>query len=309
MATHDDVSRTLGNWLGYVKRTVLGRSLPEPARPPRRAGFADANSALAPAERHDGSNLSGFPERPPRLDRWSGRESGPGAGQAQPFETTGPHGHRERMRQKLVERGADGLADYELLEMLLFFAFKQGDTKPLAKGLINRFGSFASVLTASHTELAAIRGVGPHAIAAIKLVQASAVRLSRGEIIDRPILTERQRLVDYLQAVLSREKVEQFRVLYLDTRNRLIADEAQTRGTVNHTPVYPREVVKRALELHSTAIIVVHNHPSGDPRPSRDDLEMTKDIVTAAKSLDIIVHDHLIVGSRGIISFHDEGLL
>ncbi len=226
-----------------------------------------------------------------------------------PFPSTGPHGHRARMREKLLERGPEALADYEMLEMLLFFAMPKGDTKPLAKALINRFGSFGAVLAAPQDQLMATRGLGPHSVAALKLVQASSIRLARAEVMDRPVLNNWERLIGYLTAVLAEEKVEQFRVLFLDTRNRLIADEAQARGTVNHTPVYPREVVKRALELHATALILVHNHPSGDPTPSREDVAMTAEIKTAVGVLGIQLHDHLIIGRGQHLSFRREGLL
>ena len=213
------------------------------------------------------------------------------------------------MRDKLLTRGPDALADYELLEMLLYFAMPKGDTKPLAKALINRFGSFAGVLAAPQQTLLDTRGLGPHSVAAIKLVQAAAIRMSRAEVMERPVLSNWDRLIDYLHAVMAREKIEQFRVLFLDPKNRLIADEAQARGTVNHTPVYPREVVKRALELHATALILVHNHPSGDPTPSRADIEMTREIRQAAAILSITLHDHLIVGNGRFLSFRQEGLL
>jgi DNA repair protein RadC len=213
------------------------------------------------------------------------------------------------MREKLLIRGPDALADYELLEMLLFFAMPKGDTKPLAKALINRFGSFAGVLTAPQKELLDTRGLGPHSVAAIKLVQASSLRLARAEVMDTPVLNNWDRLMDYLTAAMAREKAEQFRVLFLDTKNRLIADEAQARGTVNHTPVYPREVVKRALDLHATALILVHNHPSGDPTPSRADLEMTREVKEAAAVLSVVLHDHVIIGNGRWVSFRREGLL
>lgn len=213
------------------------------------------------------------------------------------------------MREKLLTRGPDALADYELLEMLLFFAMPKGDTKPLAKALINRFGSFANVLAAPQQELMATRGLGTHSVSALKLVQASALRLARAEVMERPVLGKWDQLMDYLTAVMAREKVEQFRVLFLDTKNRLIADEAQARGTVNHTPVYPREVVRRALDLHATALILVHNHPSGDPSPSRLDIEMTAEIKKAGEILSIAMHDHVIIGRGAWFSFRREGLL
>ncbi len=269
----------------------------------------------------DGVRPTGFAEAPQRFDLpaptpapseasrkpWSGAARGETA--EKPFASTGPQGHRGRMRDRLLDRGPDGLADYEVLEMLLFFAFKTGDTKPLAKALINRYGSFAAVLAAPQQDLMQTRGLGPHSVAAIKLVQEAALRMARAEVIDRPVLNNWDRLMDYLTAALAREKVEQFRVLFLDTRNRLIADEAQARGTVNHTPVYPREVVKRALEMHATALILVHNHPSGDPTPSRADLEMTQEVKAAAAALGIVLHDHLILGNGRWTSFRREGLL
>jgi DNA repair protein RadC len=226
-----------------------------------------------------------------------------------PFPSTGPHGHRARMREKLLTRGPDSLADYELLEMLLFFAMPKGDTKPLAKALINRFGSFADVLAARQEALMATRGLGPHSVAAIKLVQAAALRMARAEVMDRPVLNRWDALIDYLTMAMARESVEQVRVLFLDSKNRLIADEAQAKGTVNHTPVYPREVVKRALDLHATALILVHNHPSGDPTPSRADIEMTAEIRRAGELLSITVHDHVIIGRGRHLSFRREGLL
>jgi DNA repair protein RadC len=226
-----------------------------------------------------------------------------------PFASLGPVGHRARMRAKIMERGTDALADYELLEMLLFLAFKQGDTKPLAKALINKFGSYAAVLAAPQPVLLAVPGLGVHAVCAIKLVQGSAVRMARAELLDRPVLNDWPRLMDYLTAILARERVEQFRILFLDNRNQLLADEMQSRGTVNHTHVYPREVVKRALDLHATAIILVHNHPSGDPSPSRDDIEMTHDIRDALNLMSITLHDHVIIGNGRWLSFRQKNLL
>ncbi|MBS7811902.1 DNA repair protein RadC [Roseococcus sp. XZZS9] len=227
-----------------------------------------------------------------------------------PFKSTGPEGHRDRMREKVLARGTDILADYELLEMLLFLSARNGDTKPIAKELINRFGSFPKVLAAPEHELLKVPKVGPHAVSTLKLVRAAALRMMKAEVAETgSILNSWTALLDYLHVALANEGVEQFRVLFLDSKNRLIADEAQARGTVNHTPVYPREVVKRALELHSTALILVHNHPSGDPTPSRADIEMTQQIRQAASALDIVVHDHLIMGHGRHVSFRREGLL
>ncbi len=262
-----------------------------PAPRPQRRGFSDA-ADFRPIEPPDDE-----------ITQWAPYS------QEKPFASTGPYGHRGRMRERLLTRGSDGLADYEMLEMLLFFAFKRGDTKPLAKTLINRFGSFAAVLAAPQQQLLDTAGLGTHSVAALKLVQAAALRLARAEVMEQPVLNNWDRLMDYLTAVLAREKIEQFRVLFLDPRNRLLADEAQARGTVNHTPVYPREVVKRALELHATAIILVHNHPSGDPTPSRDDIEMTREVRDAARTLSIVLHDHVIIGNGRWLSFRRERLL
>lgn len=226
-----------------------------------------------------------------------------------PPAALGTDGHRARMRQKLLTAGPSALADYELLEMVLFLALPRRDTKPISKALMDRFGSFANAIAAPLNDLVAVEGMGEAGSAALKTVHAAALRLARAEVLDRPVLANWDALMDYLNAAMARERVEQFRVLFLDSRNRLLADEAQARGTVNHTPVYPREVVKRALELQATAVILVHNHPSGDPTPSRDDIEMTREVVTAARALSIVLHDHVIVGNGRWLSFRREGLL
>jgi DNA repair protein RadC len=270
-------------------------------------GFGEASRPVRPDPRPEADPFGPEMLPGPRTD--PAAEGRPFQSSSVPFPSIGPHGHRGRMREKLLERGPDALADYELLEMLLFFAMPKGDTKPLAKALINRFGSFARVLAAPQQELLGTRGLGTHSVAALKLVQAASLRMVRAEVMETPVLNNWTRLMDYLTAALAREKIEQFRVLFLDTRNRLIADEAQARGTVNHTPVYPREVVKRALELHATALILVHNHPSGDPTPSRVDIEMTQEIKAAAAILSIALHDHIIVGNGTRLSFRQEGLL
>ena len=218
-------------------------------------------------------------------------------------------GHRARLRARLLTAGPDAVQDHELLEMLLFLALPRRDTKPIARALLARFGSYAGAISAPLPDLRGIEGLGDAGAAALKLAQAAAHRLMRAEVQDRPILADWARLMEYLGGLLSRERTEQFRVLFLDNRNRLLADEAQSRGTVNHTPVYPREVVKRALELHATALILVHNHPSGDPTPSRDDVDMTRSIRTAAEALAVTLHDHVIVGNGRWFSFRREGLL
>ena len=221
----------------------------------------------------------------------------------------GVDGHRGRMRQRLLDAGPDSLADHEMLEMVLFLALPRRDTKPLARLLLARFGSFASAIAAPLADLRSVDGMGEAAAAALKTVHAAALRLARAEVLNRPVLSNWDRLMEYLGVVLARERIEQFRVLFLDNRNRLLADEAQARGTVNHTPVYPREVVKRALELHATALILVHNHPSGDPTPSAEDIAMTREVKAAAQTLSVVLHDHVIIGNGTWLSLRREGLL
>jgi len=213
------------------------------------------------------------------------------------------HGHRERLRARFREAGSEAVSDYELLELVLFRAIPQRDVKPLAKELIARFGSFAEVVAAAPARLAEIKGMGEAAITEVKVVQAAASRLARGQFAKRPLLSSWSSVLDYCRTAQAFADKEQFRVLFLDKRNQLIADELQQTGTVDHTPIYPREVVKRALELSATALILVHNHPSGDPTPSRADIQMTQAIVEVAKPLGIAVHDHIIVGKEGHASF------
>jgi DNA repair protein RadC len=222
-----------------------------------------------------------------------------------------PHylGHRERLRRRFRDAGADALPDYELLELILFRAVPRRDTKPLAKAILAQFGTFAEALNAPEERLKEVPGLGEAAITEIKLVRAAALRLVRGEVLERPVLASWSQVLDYCRASMGFEAKEQFRILFLDKRNQIIADEVQQKGTVDHTPVYVREVVKRALELSATAIVLVHNHPSGDPTPSRADIEMTKQIVSSAKNLGIVVHDHIIMGKQGHASFRGLGLI
>ena len=222
-----------------------------------------------------------------------------------------PHyaGHRARLRERFLKSGGEALADYELLELLLFQALPRGDTKPLAKALIGRFGSYAEVLSADADALREVSGVGDAVVAALKTVRAAALRLMRDELMEKPVLSSWQALIDYCRAAMAREKTEQFRLLYLNRKNALIADEVQQRGTVDQTAVYPREVVKRALELGATAIIMVHNHPSGDPTPSRGDIDMTNEVKEAGEKLGIVLHDHIVVARGGASSFKSMGLL
>jgi DNA repair protein RadC len=217
------------------------------------------------------------------------------------FSEAPPHyyGHRERLRERFREAGTDALSDYELLELLLFRAQPRRDMKPIAKALLEKFGSFAEVISAPAKRLAEVDGVGEASITELKIVQAAASRLLRGQVRKRPLLSSWSAVLDYCRSAQAFADREQFRVLFLDKRNQLIADELQQVGTVDHTPVYPREVVKRALELSATAIILVHNHPSGDPTPSRADIQMTQQIIAVASPLGISVHDHIIVGKEG----------
>jgi DNA repair protein RadC len=226
-----------------------------------------------------------------------------------PPPPAGTEDHRTHLRSRLIQAGGEALADHELLEMVLFLALPRRDPKPVARALMTRFGSFAAAITAPFQELLTTEGLGESGVAALKTVQAAALRLARAEVMNRPLLNNWDRLIAYLNAALGRERVEHFRVLFLDNRNRLLADEAQARGTVNHTPVYPREVVKRALELHATALILVHNHPSGDPQPSQEDIDMTHEVRLAAHALSITLHDHVIIGNGTWFSFRREGLL
>lgn len=228
-------------------------------------------------------------------------------GEAQGSFLEGPQplysGHRERLRARFRQAGADALPDYELLEMVLFRAIPRRDTKDLAKRLLARFGSFAEVVNAPDGRLKEVSGVGDAVVTELKLIRAAALRLMRTEISSRPVLSSWGQVLDYLRAAQGFEHREAFRILFLDKKNRLIADEVQGLGTVDHTPVYVREVVKRALELSATAIVLVHNHPSGDPTPSRADIDMTRMIVEAGKPLGVAVHDHVIVGRNGHASF------
>ena len=218
-------------------------------------------------------------------------------------------GHRDRLRQRFLKRGPGALADYEMLELLLFQAIPRRDTKPIAKALMARFGSYAAVLRADVNALVKVDGVGEAAAVALRAVADAAERLAREEVIDRPLINSWDRLVNYLRIAMTHHDTERFRVLFLDIRNKLIADEEQQTGTVNHTPVYPREVIRRALELGASAIILVHNHPSGDPAPSDADIRMTGEIKDAGAKLGVVLHDHIVIAKGGHTSFKSMGLL
>jgi DNA repair protein RadC len=213
-----------------------------------------------------------------------------------------------KARWRILNFGADPLTDQEVLQLVLTEVLPAQDLEAVARLLLQNFGSFASTISAPVSDLRAL-GIRDAGIAVLKAVHVAAQRLARAEVVSRPVLTNWERLMEYLIIVLSRERVEHCRVLFLDNRNRLLADEALARGTVDHTPVYPREVMKRALELHSTALILVHNHPSGDPTPKPDDIAMTQEVKAAAQSLSIVLHDHVIVGNGCWISLRREGLL
>ena len=217
--------------------------------------------------------------------------------------------HRKRLRDRFMAGGAAALPDYELLELLLFRAIPRQDVKPLAHLLLDTFGDFNHVISASAHRLAMVKGVGDAVIQELKIVEAAAGRLMRGRVLNRPVLTSWSTLLDYCQTVMAHRETEQFRILFLDRKNTLIADEAQSDGTVDHVPVYPREVVKRALELNASAVILVHNHPSGDPTPSQADISVTLQVQDAANALGIVLHDHLIIGKSQQLSFKAQGYL
>jgi DNA repair protein RadC len=226
-----------------------------------------------------------------------------------PAEPPHYHGHRQRLRERFLTAGADALSDYELLEMVLFTAQPRRDMKPLAKTLLKKFGAFADVIHAPEPLLREVDGIGEATIIQLRLIAAAANRIAKGELKQKHALSSWQDVITYCRTSMAFAEKEQFRLLFLDKRNQLIADEVQQTGTVDHTPVYPREVIKRALELSATAIILVHNHPSGDPTPSQADIRMTKAIVDIAKPLGIAVHDHIIVGRNGHTSLKGSGLM
>ncbi|NDV98477.1 DNA repair protein RadC [Salipiger sp. PrR002] len=217
--------------------------------------------------------------------------------------------HRKRLRERFLQGGAEALPDYELLELVLFRAIPRQDVKPLARRLLDGFGDFNGVVSAPPARLRDVQGVGDAVVTELKIVEAAAHRLARSRVLQRPVVSSWEALLDYCQTAMAHAETEQFRILFLDRKNVLIADEAQARGTVDHVPVYPREVVKRALELNASALILVHNHPSGDPTPSSADIDMTAQIEAAASVMGITLHDHLVIGRSRELSFRAEGLL
>ncbi|RJE83405.1 RadC family protein [Paracoccus onubensis] len=217
--------------------------------------------------------------------------------------------HRARLRERFMQGGAAAMPDYELLELVLFRAIPRQDVKPLARRLIEHFGDFNRVISAAPARMTEVEGVGAAVVTELKLVEAASQRLARAKVLHRPVLSGWQVLLDYCHTAMAHRETEQFRVLYLDRKNVLIADEEQSRGTVDHVPVYPREIMRRALELNSSALILVHNHPSGDPTPSEADIVMTAQIARAADCMGITIHDHLVIGKSRELSFRSEGLL
>lgn len=222
-----------------------------------------------------------------------------------------PHytGHRERLRERASAGGLSALPDYEVLELLLCRSVPRGDVKPLAKHLLARFGSLGGVLGATLEELRTVAGIGKAVALDLKLLQETTLRIGRDQIARRPMISSWAALLAYVKTALAHEAREQFRVIFLDRKNQLIADEVMNRGTIDHAPVYPREVVRRALELSASAVILIHNHPSGDPTPSSADIDMTRQIIAAARPLHIAIHDHLVVGRDGVASFKALGLM
>jgi DNA repair protein RadC len=234
--------------------------------------------------------------------------------EAQPSALTGRlpsyiSDHRQRLRDRFMQGGGAALPDYELLELILFRAIPRQDVKPLARLLLDTFGDFNRVITASPSRLQMVKGAGPAVVLELKLVEAAAQRMMRARVIQKPILSSWDALLDYCHTTMAHRETEQFRVLFLDRKNVLIADEEQARGTVDHVPVYPREIVKRALELNASALILVHNHPSGDPTPSDADLSMTRQVKDACEALGLTLHDHLIIGKSRELSFRSTGYL
>ena len=247
-----------------------------------------------------------FREAP--LPGFSFTEPVPGAGQRKDAEDFRKN-HRQRLRQRFMAGGAAAMPDYELLELILFRAIPRQDVKPLAKQLINAFGDFNRVIAASASALARVDGVGEAVISELKIVEAAAHRMARAKVLNRPVLSSWDALLGYCRTAMAHRETEQFRILFLDRKNVLIADEAQAEGSVDHVPAYPREIVRRALELNATALILVHNHPSGDPTPSEADLSLTGAIERAAGAIGIVIHDHLVIGKSAEFSFRAHGML
>ncbi len=217
--------------------------------------------------------------------------------------------HRSRLRKRFMEGGADAMPDYELLELVLFRAIPRQDVKPLAHRLIHEFGGFNEVVSAPPMLLSKVKGVGQAVIHELKIIEAAAHRLARAKVMNKEVISSWDQLVSYCKTAMAYRDIEQFRILFLDRKNQLVADEIQQRGTVNHVPVYPREVAKRALEINASAVILVHNHPSGDPSPSKADIDMTQQVEIALQAIGVTLHDHIIIGKENVASFHSLDLL
>lgn len=244
-------------------------------------------------------------------DDAAAKASSPGVRNGVEAEIAAPDyaNHRQRLRRRFLDSDPESFADYELMELLLFFSIERVDVKPLAKRLLHDFASLGAVLAADEAQLLAYGRVNERTVALFKAIREAARRLAREEIVDRPVISSWSRLIEYCRIALADEPVERFRVLYLNRKNMLIADELQQRGTIDHTPVYPREVIKRALDLGASALIMVHNHPSGDPTPSQADIAMTREVRDAGERLGISLHDHIVVGKQGTTSFKQMGLI
>ncbi len=264
---------------------------------------------MARSKKHDGvTDAAGFSFRA-AADAELPLEPAPAAPKAKPEPAPHYHDHRERLRKRFSEAGAGALADYELLELLLFRSIPRRDVKPLAKALLARFGDLAGVLAASPERLAEVAGSGPSVALDLKAIQATLERTMALESKKRPVVSSWSALLAYCKLAMANETREQFRVLFLDRKNQIIADEVQNVGTIDHAPVYPREIVRRALELAASNLILVHNHPSGDPSPSAADVAITREIIAAGKTLGVGVHDHLVIGRHGAASFKSLGLI
>ena len=324
-------SRSAGR-SGGRSRTSAGASAAGGSRSADAGGETDLFAEAQQANRADGGSLFGADLPPPLTEapatarRSRSRrartalsaaddpvaEAGSSPDDAPPAaggEAHGTKGHRQRLKRRFEAGGPDALADYEFLELVLFRSIPRQDTKPLAKRLISRFGSFWDVIAAPPERLREISGVGDATIFDFRLYRAAVERAARDRVMRREVLSSWEAVVAYCRIAMADEPREHFRILFLDKKNKLVADEVQQRGTVDHTPVYPREVVKRALELNASALILVHNHPSGDPAPSRPDIDMTRQITEVAKPLGIVVHDHIVVGRHGTASFRSLGLI
>ncbi|MHA1539769.1 MAG: RadC family protein [Alphaproteobacteria bacterium] len=218
-------------------------------------------------------------------------------------------GHRQRLRERFMKGGADAVADYELLELILFLTNPRKDMKPLAKELLNHFGSFNKIVTASPTELQKIKGIGETATATFKIIQAAAIKLSQEKIMNQHIFSSWKEIISYCRTSMAHSQVEQFRLIFLDAKNKLIKDEVQQEGTINETAIYPREIIKRALEVGAMGVVMVHNHPSGDPTPSKADIKMTKKVASIGAELGVTLHDHIVIATTGYFSFKENVLL